>query len=232
MNNTCVIVTGAIRSGTSLTAKILQELGIWMGYNLTEPTPKNIKGGYIEDGFFNGVNLQITGTRTWDKILDVALEVKNDNKVFELGNFDNKYIRQIEHRCLSRNSWGVKDVRFCFPHLLDVFIEIVHECGFETKVICATRHPSQIAQSIAYSREVEVTDKIIQATQAMHDLSLLVCENVYTEVLFADFDSAFAEPKEYCQRLADFIGVDYIVGVEQNIISSLRHIHGSLDEEL
>lgn len=55
MKKPCYIVLGAPRSGTSLLASILNEMGIFMGYNFLPADDAN-PNGYFEDQTFLGLN--------------------------------------------------------------------------------------------------------------------------------------------------------------------------------
>ena len=112
MPNTCIVVLGMHRSGTSLVAGILYRLGVNMGSAFRAPDRHNT-GGYYEDLDFRDINKVIinrAGGRWF-----------NPPNVEDVSEVTTHYASRIEKLVSSRSgTWGFKDPRTAFTiHALE-----------------------------------------------------------------------------------------------------------------
>jgi len=195
-----IAVVGMHRGGTSAVAKIVYELGAYMGDNLLPPSEHNPQGYYEDSGvvdFHTGV---IGGN--WHK------PVMN-RSVLYAGRYKGLLKPFMKH-----DFWAIKDPRLCFvlPLLLSVVPDI--------RVIAVYRDPFKAARSLskrnnlAYVTALEISiaylGKMIENTSGIGPLWV----NYTDTVLYPDV-AAIA--------IANFAGVEHNTKAASAIDRSLAH---------
>lgn len=139
---TVFIITGMHRSGTSLTASILQSAGIHIGRNLLDADHVNIKGHFENIDFYefhmNILNSQGLSSAGWT--LQDNLEIKEE--------FIDQAKQVIEKNALS-SVWGWKEPRTTL--FLDFWAKLLPEARF----LLIYRSPWEVADSL-YRRKDEI----------------------------------------------------------------------------
>ncbi|MBE9164832.1 sulfotransferase [Tychonema sp. LEGE 06208] len=139
---TVFIITGMHRSGTSLTASILQSAGIHIGRNLLGADQVNIKGHWENIDFYefhmNILNSQGLSSAGWT--LQDNLEIKEE--------FIDRAKQIIENNALS-SVWGWKEPRTTL--FLDFWAKLLPEARF----LLIYRSPWEVADSL-YRRKDEL----------------------------------------------------------------------------
>ena len=137
---TVFIITGMHRSGTSLTASILQSAGIHIGRNLLGADHVNIKGHLENIDFYefhmNILNSQGLNSAGWT--LQDNLEIKEE--------FIERAKQIIEHNALS-SVWGWKEPRTTL--FLDFWAKLLPEARF----LLIYRSPWEVADSLYRRRD-------------------------------------------------------------------------------
>jgi len=143
-----VVVIGSPRSGTTLMAKILTQMGVFMGYNLNDA---------FEDWFFVDVNEHIMDRLGiyWDRPSRT-----NGPNVIRKGRLV-KYLSSSNAISVDI-PWGFKDPRTTI--VLDVWQKLWDQMDVEPKYIFMKRHPMDIAVSLL-KREHDKPDKMLQAKE-------------------------------------------------------------------
>ena len=172
----CFLVMGLPRSGTSMVAGVLHNLGVWMGEEFVPHESAN------ENGFFENLVLvryhsTATQTNTFDQIIDVWDKVQTGEKYhlvsgqrsmyeFEIDNYDNNYL-----------NWGFKDPRLCIPNLMENFISAAKK-RHDIKIIFVSRHPSSVVKSLM---SVMRSEKRNEAE--IYKLVVLMQKNVQSRIM-------------------------------------------------
>ncbi|WP_254173817.1 sulfotransferase [Planktothrix pseudagardhii] len=139
---TAFIITGMHRSGTSLTASILQSAGVHIGRNLLGADHVNIKGHFENIDFYhlhmNILDSQGASSAGWT--LQDNLEIKEE--------FVDRAKELIEQNALS-SVWGWKEPR------TTLFLEFWAKLLPEAKFLLIYRSPWEVADSL-YRRQDEI----------------------------------------------------------------------------
>lgn len=193
-----ICVLGMHRSGTSLTARLLNLLGMSLGHplNLLPPAPDN-PAGFWENGRIVQINEEILARLggTWD-----------EPPALPRGWADGPDLQDLRERAAAvlaeefgeERFWGWKDPRTCLT--LPFWTRLVPDARF---VLCL-RHPADVSLSLAARNGL----------MAERSLFLWRLYNLHAlrgvgsaDLLVAEFESYFRSPLAAVARLAAFVGV-------------------------
>jgi hypothetical protein len=131
-----LIITGFHRSGTSLSAQIMHQAGLFLGYELLDPNPSN-PYGHFEDREVVDLHQQILADNdlTW-LVSNPFLPIINPSRWRRMQEL-------VERRSTEHRLWGFKDPRAClfmmpWKYLLP-----------DAKILLVYRHFSGPARSLA-----------------------------------------------------------------------------------
>jgi GT2 family glycosyltransferase len=157
--NSCLIVLGMHRSGTSALAGILSCLGIDFGEKLLPPVATENPKGFWEHEDIVALNEQILQSLglTWDSIEPMA------DKWWEksyLGEFSNALQAVLKRDFSDTPFWGIKDPRLC--RLMPLWCKTIEGMECHTNCVLVLRHPGEVAQSL-YARNAlsEITSSLL-----------------------------------------------------------------------
>jgi hypothetical protein len=204
--NECVIVLGPYRSGTSLTAQVIEKLGVDFG-----PRPELIAtnrfnpGGYLERGDVNALNRRLitsAGRTLGDPGDPEILTQTADRSILQTIAFP-----WSGHRPL----WGLKDPRLCAT--LKLWVESGVLRADAIKILHVVRNPEAIVRSSLEHPSVQkfcqgdpdlartmVVDYIALAEWQVRVLSLPTLQLVYEDLVH--------DPWAETARIASWLGVD------------------------
>jgi len=130
-----LIIAGAHRSGTSVTARLLDRAGLFLGYDLDPPSPSN-PYGLFEDREIQRLHnaILLDNGSTW-QVSRRFLPVINPTRWGQLRDL-------IERREAEHELWGFKEPRTC------LFIEIWKDILPRAKCLIVFRHFSDSAYSL------------------------------------------------------------------------------------
>lgn len=215
-----VIVIGMHRSGTTLLARLLEDLGIAMGKWQAKET--------CEALFFRRRNelMFALAHAAWDNpgALVLALEDPSIRRAFaKIAAHDLGSIRSLRFAPPDalrpfipgkNEEWGFKDPRNCvtLPVWLDVFPN--------ARVINIVRHGSAVASSLVRRAEQQLQENFMHSLVSLdstlglelwaeyvllaHKHCASVAKDRYLEVRY---ESLLSSPSEEVKRLADFVGI-------------------------
>jgi len=143
-----ILVIGMHRSGTSLLAGILRILGVSLGEEkrlMHAQQNVNAKGfwEHKEIGAIHEELLAILGSY-WSSIAPLPEEWWNDKRILP---YRQRLLNIVRDEFLGNSLWGMKDPRVC--RLLPLWRSIFEEIGYSPKCIIISRHPYEVASSLA-----------------------------------------------------------------------------------
>ncbi len=146
-NETPIIVLGMHRSGTSLLAGALYNLGIFMGEDqnlMPAQEDVNAKGFWEHEGIvaIHDEIYRVLGSH-WSQIAALP-----DGWVDyeQIAPFRSELLKIITTEFFGKGLWGFKDPRVC--RLLPLWHSIFAELGVRPKFILLSRHPFEVAASL------------------------------------------------------------------------------------
>ena len=140
MKQTCILVLGMHRSGTSALTGLLSILDVYLGSELMEENFANIKG-YFENNLLYKINEKLLKQidSSWDDVFFDEEKISNIKNIDELKNLIKK---EFKYSSL----FAIKDPRIAF--LLPVYKRALEELGVNVKVIIPFRNPVEVASSL------------------------------------------------------------------------------------
>ena len=140
MKQTCILVLGMHRSGTSALTGVLSLLDIYLGSELMVKNFANVKG-YFENNFLYEVNEKLLDqvNSAWDDVFFCEEKILNIPCHDELKKVIKK---EFEYS----NLFAIKDPRIVF--LFPVYKRALVELGVDIKVVIPFRNPMEVAASL------------------------------------------------------------------------------------
>ena len=204
-----VIVLGAPRSGTSMTAGILDSLDVSMG-NLRAADQLN-PGGYFED---------IDFLKLGD---DIYSSVDNESHGFNppaqsdllsVGrkNFDTKVEQLLESRRLAtRGHWGWKTTHTCY--LLDLYLPHITD----PHIVVVLRNPLNTARSMVRYVQHRAKRRMYQPLNVTQALGIIagyesalytsLAKNKHLPRIFLSFEEIVKAPRDSIAELIEFLDI-------------------------
>jgi len=204
-----VVVLGMHRSGTSLTAGLLQILGVDMGQQLLPANQFNTKG-YFEDTDFVDLNEEIlkeTGG-SWYKPPSEE-RVKGAGEV--LGNKIKYLITKKQNA--PNQIWGWKDPRTAL--FLNLYYNYLNNPYF---IVCL-RNPYEVANSLAERDELSVLDSLNLFNIYSEKIVNFFKKHSGNKLMFLSFEDLIKNPIEQSKKLSEFIGIKFNSEMGKNILN-------------
>jgi len=204
---------GKGRSGTSLVANILYNLGVNMGDEMKETMSINPKGFFENLEILNLTRHIMMDAKCAETLNNLDTE-KAEKRVLA---FRNKYDKIIKKVVRNNESelWGWKDERSCFaiklflPHLTNPHFIIVH------------RNMYSIARSLENIDNLPITDGLLSAISFYKKIFEFLKEVDYPR-MHISYEELFTNGDKVVQDLCDFIGIKR-KKIEGVIDKDLRH---------
>jgi len=202
-----VIVLGAPRSGTSMTAGILYRMGVDFG-KIRKPDAENPRG-YYEDRDFLKLMLKIF--RSIDASADGFHPPKQKEVLLQKDRFDPQIKKLIDYRIENTKSkyWGWKATTTSFT--IPLFLEYLTNPHF----VVVLRDSINRAKSIvSYTQNKPIYNKIdiIEALKIAnlyyYNIYKFIYDNKELPVHFVSFENIVSSPQETSQKLAKFLSLD------------------------
>ena len=221
---TCILVLGMHRSGTSAIGGILSLLKISMGRELMSATIDNQKG-YFENKKiyeFNDFELLPFLKSSWDDLSYLPNgwhNNKNLNFLYE------KAKKIILEEYLSEKLFAIKDPRISF--LFPFWEKILLELDINIKIIIALRNPNEIAGSL-FKRDGFKAEKSL-TLWSKHTLYSEYYSRKYNRI-FIYYEKLLSSPEKTIDDISEILRLDKIVKLNKKsfeletfIETSLRH---------
>ena len=223
-----VCITGMERSGTSMLARIVNILGVYLGPQdkLILETDYNEKGCWEYRSFLeisDEILKRFGGFTHQPPAFPIGWE--NDSKLADL---EEKAKELIEKEFASKNVWGWKDTRSCLtlPFWNKLLPDMDH-------VICV-RNPSDVAKSLVARKWVDSTTQALFVWLTYTASVLKHTESKRRIIVFYE-DFMSSNWNEEATRLAKFLGDSYVSTLKKSehdidgfITRGLQHYQTSL----
>ena len=140
MKQTCILILGMHRSGTSALTGVLSMLDVYLGSELMPENEGNEKG-YFENDTLYRINKKLLNQMdsSWD---DVFFDEEKISNVKSIGELKNKIKKEFEYS----NIFAIKDPRIVF--LFPVYKRVLEELNINIKIIIPFRNPMEVASSL------------------------------------------------------------------------------------
>lgn len=221
----CFVVMGSIRGGTSLTAGILQHLGIEMGPHDGQRFDESGKvSGYYEDARFSHLAHDMVGIHWhWDGTGSLWYDSRRvlDDPPYLKGYYLQWFTGLIQQREQDQR-WGLKNLA-----LYVFWSDFVRICHSNIHVIKVNRDIKAVAKSIQNSgsrvhMDLPFSDWLAIAG-GWHRLREQALKDWIGPIMSIDFETILADPQWSVERIADFCGLSPTLGAVRFVEPGLRH---------
>ncbi len=214
-----IIITGMHRSGTSLLAEALHSCGLAVAEKLIAPDPAVNPRGFWEDEQIVQINEDIFSAidSSWFDIKPLP------SHWWQLDELNNLRTRAKDHLAASydnKNPVLIKDPRL--SRLLPFWLPLFTQINFDVHVITVTRHPSEVARSLAARDSLPETYGHLLWLRYTRELIALSKEQAMSTV---DYNDVLQEPQQVVTDLLSRVELDQpdvpdLVDIADN---NLRH---------
>lgn len=229
-----VAVLGMHRAGTSLTAAMMQALGLRLSENLMPATEDNAMG-YFEDADIVRIHdavLEALDGRTWRTSSSMVLFPEKWTALPQIAPLKEQ-LKSIAREQLAASTlgWAFKDPRTA--QLLPLWHEIARDLETEIRSVIVLRHPREVSESL------RVRDAMNPVRGEMLWVEHYLDALLYTQAAsraYIRYDAWFDEPVSAAVKLAEKLGLPMpeetrLNGLLASLVSpGLRH-HRSADDE-
>ncbi|MDQ1338893.1 MAG: hypothetical protein QG567_42 [Campylobacterota bacterium] len=143
MKQTCILVLGMHRSGTSALTGVLQYLDIDLGSKLLGPLKENEKG-FFENAYLMRFDDKLLRkiNSSWDDIF-----FDYDEKEQLIDQSDKEELKNILKQEFGNSSlFAIKDPRICY--LFPLYEKALNELDIDMKIVLPYRNPLEVAESL------------------------------------------------------------------------------------
>ena len=196
-----VLVVGMHRSGTSVTAKLLNFLGATLPGNLMPPHSEINPKGFWESydiASLNDVLLSNHQSR-WDDVLSIPLDDKDQPSS---QSFENKAIDLINSDFSDTGLFVIKDPRI--GRLLPYWLRVFDRMSIEPRIIIPVRHPMEVAASLKRRDKFHVDKSVYLWLRHLVDVEI-ASRNVRRS--FVLYDDLLNDWKGTANKLSDELGI-------------------------
>ena len=184
MKQTCILILGMHRSGTSALSGMLGELDIYLGSELMEPKEENAKG------FFENNIILKENEKLLNKIKsNVHDDFFNEQKLIniqETKDLEEALLKEFKYS----NIFAIKDPRI--GNLLPVYIKALTNLNIDIKIIIPFRNPLEVAHSLKTRNKFSIEKGLLH--WAYH---VLLTEKFSRDIqrVFTSFEDLIQDPE-------------------------------------
>ncbi|MGA4533303.1 hypothetical protein ACPA1H_23480 [Ectopseudomonas chengduensis] len=203
MRQTCILILGMHRSGTSALSGVLNILGVDLGSHLMQPKAENPKGFFENDLIFevNEDLLAQAGSSVHD---DFFNESKIDN-IYDLDKLKSVLLEEFKLSKL----FSIKDPRI--GYLLPVYIQALKALDIDIKVIVPIRSPLEVARSLQVRNGFSLEKGLLH--WAYHFLVVEKFSRALPRV-FTSFEELIQAPRKTIGLIEKNLGLDLLRNYE------------------
>lgn len=218
-----IFVLGMHRSGTSLTAQILSELGLYMGdrEDMFNPDEANRDGYFeIEEAVLLNDEILLENNMIWCCIKENVLNL-HTTKETTIKDFIIKFCKKAGSKNIA-----IKDPRFC---LVEPFWrkELIN-LGIDFKAVVVVRHPYEVAKSIVRRDNIDFNYGL--KIWFYYNVCILNIVIQYTNenVLFLNYDNFFCSNNEI-NKIVTFCNIQDSIDIQKSVVKK-ELCHNSSDD--
>ncbi|MCT7583998.1 hypothetical protein N5U55_07725 [Aliarcobacter butzleri] len=225
MKQTCILVLGMHRSGTSALTGLLSLLDVYLGSELMKANFANEKG-YFENNILYRINEKLLAqiNSSWEDVF------YNEEKL--------EHIKEIEELTLALHSefeyaniFAIKDPRLAF--LFPVYKKVLEDLNIDIKIILPYRNPIEVANSLKKRNDMSLEKGML--LWAYHFLLAEKFSREYDRV-FVSFDELMSDTSKVVEEISSKLSLDLESKYQQNqkeidqfLEPSLKHHNISID---
>ncbi|MBE3607097.1 hypothetical protein CCAL13119_09185, partial [Campylobacter sp. RM13119] len=225
MKQTCILVLGMHRSGTSALTGVLSLLDVYLGSELMKANIANEKG-YFENDILYRINEKLLSeiNSSWNDVFYNEEKICNIKDTEEL-----KAVIKSEFEYA--DIFAIKDPRLAF--LFPVYKKILEELNINIKIILPYRNPIEVANSLNKRDEMPLEKGML--LWAYHFLLAEKFSRGYDRV-FIRFDELMSNTSNVIQDVSEKLNINFLdkfsenkKDIEEFLEPSLKHHNISMD---
>ena len=209
---TMVLVLGMHRSGTSVTARLLECLGAKNSDILMRPSEGNPEG-YFEDQDiyeFNERKLLPRLGRAWHSVGSVDWTALS---AADRGKYALEALEIVRKNYFLSNPLSVlKEPRVCI--LLPFWLSVFQHAGFNVKVVCVVRDPVSVVRSLSKAQGLSLTHSGILFVNYWISVLNYIQD---LPVAFVQYDEIFVNPAKSLRDVAQKLSLPYPKDFEERV---------------
>ncbi|KIM07001.1 MAG: hypothetical protein KU28_07440 [Sulfurovum sp. PC08-66] len=228
MNNkkqTCILVLGMHRSGTSALTGVLSLLDVYLGSELMEANFANEKG-YFENNILYKINEKLLGqiNSSWNDTFYDEEKLENISGLNEL-----KIALKSEFKYA--NTFAIKDPRLAY--LFPIYKKVLKKLRIDIKIILPYRNPLEVANSLKKRDAMPLEKGML--LWAYHFLMAEKFSRGFERV-FVNFDELIVNASDVIDTISSKLALDFVDKFNQNkkeieafLEPSLKHHNISIE---
>ncbi len=222
---TCILVLGMHRSGTSALTGVLSLLDVYLGSELMEANFANEKG-YFENNILYKINEKLLGqiNSSWNDTFYDEEKLENISGLNEL-----KIALKSEFKYA--NTFAIKDPRLAY--LFPIYKKVLKQLKIDIKIILPYRNPLEVASSLNKRDAMPLEKGML--LWAYHFLMAEKFSRGYARV-FVNFDELIANTSDVIDAISSKLALDFVDKFNQNkkaieafLEPSLKHHNISIE---
>ena len=224
-NQTCILVLGMHRSGTSALAGALSILDVYLGRELMEANFANEKG-YFENSSLYEENEKLLAqiNSSWDDMFYGETKLE---QVKDYADLKQSIKKEFEYS----NVFAIKDPRLVY--LFPVYEKVLKELDINIKIIIPFRNPLEVANSL--NRRDGMS---LEKAMLLWGYNVLLAEKFSRnhDRVFMEFDDLMANTYEVVESVSSKLNIDLLSKYEKNkknidqfLEPSLKHHNIEID---
>ncbi len=225
MKQTCLLIIGMHRSGTSALTGILHLLDVCLGSGLMEGTSHNEKGYFENDLLFNiNENLLVQAGSSWD---DMFYNEHILDKNIDTSELRETIFKEFQYSKI----FAIKDPRLAY--LFPIYETVLKELDIEIKIIIPYRNPVEVANSLNTVHGINNEKGLLLWT---HNLLLAEKFSRNYPRVFLGFDDLLRDSGSLVELFSKHLDIDFtrefkknIKDIEEFLESGLKHYNLPLD---
>ncbi len=210
MKQTCILILGMHRSGTSALTGTLEKLGVHLGNDLMVQNEYNPKG-YFENNRLYKINEKLLAqcNSNWDDVffMSAKLELLKNSPLLE------ELKSTLQDEFGNSPLFAIKDPRLAY--LFPIYAHILNELDIDIKVVIPYRNPLEVADSL-HKRD-HMSPERAMLLWAYHVLLSEKNTRKYKRFFFS-FDTLIKNSSELIQQLSSALKLDLLDAYKSNQI--------------
>ena len=201
-NKKLIVVLGMHRSGTSVTTRGLQVMGVSLGEKTMPPAKGNNDKGFWEDLDLNSFNIEILKVIENDWYYLAPIRRRHIKKLRSEG-YVLRASELLHQKTSSTPVFGFKDPRVV--KLLSFWKEVFSDCQFDVNYVLTLRHPLSVVKSLtARNGFIAEHSYLLWLGHVLESLS----GSAGSKRVLVDYDRLLKSPDVEMMRISKSIGLE------------------------